>query len=201
MIPDTAADNDVYQWRTAERQRLIKLRLSTPAAERVALAHAIEGHLDEVVGSLVGKTVGVYWPFRGEPNLRRWMEGIWRRGGKSALPVVVRKAAPLIFRTWSPGEKLVPGVWSIPTPAIGDVVEPDIVVAPIVGFDPSCYRLGYGGGFYDRTLVAMSNRPRTIGVGYAQAAIATIYPMSHDVPMDCIVTEHGLVSPTSSPGR
>lgn len=197
MNREAVAAKEVFRWRTAERQRLIKLRLSMPSTERISFSQAIELHLDAVIGSLVGKTVGVYWPFRGEPNLRRWMEGVWRRGGRSALPVVVRKAAPLAFRTWSPGEKLVPGVWSIPTPALGDVVEPEIVVAPIVGFDSRCFRLGYGGGFYDRTLAAMKTRPRTIGVGYAQAEIATIYPMPHDIPMDCIVTEHGLVAPAS----
>ncbi|MFH3639582.1 5-formyltetrahydrofolate cyclo-ligase, partial [Acinetobacter baumannii] len=64
-----------------------------------------------------------------------------------------------------------------------------------VGFDPACYRLGYGGGFFDRTLAAMPRRPRIFGVGYAIAAISTIYPQPHDVPMDRVVTEDGIVSP------
>lgn len=72
---------------------------------------------------------------------------------------------------------------------------PDIVVAPVVGFDAACYRLGYGGGFFDRTLAAMPERPRGIGVGYSRAKLATIYPQLHDIPMDLIVTETGAVRP------
>jgi 5-formyltetrahydrofolate cyclo-ligase len=73
-------------------------------------------------------------------------------------------------------------------------VTPDIVIAPVVGFDRACYRLGYGGGFFDRTLAAFSRRPRIIGVGYAPQEIGTIYPQAHDVPMDMIVTEAGIVA-------
>jgi 5,10-methenyltetrahydrofolate synthetase len=72
---------------------------------------------------------------------------------------------------------------------------PDIVIAPVVGFDPACYRLGYGGGFFDRTLAAFARPPRIVGVGYARQAIGTIYPQPHDVAMDMIVTEAAMVSP------
>ncbi|TSE12489.1 5-formyltetrahydrofolate cyclo-ligase, partial [Mesorhizobium intechi] len=77
----------------------------------------------------------------------------------------------------------------IPIPAEGDPVLPDIVVAPIVGIDPANYRLGYGGGFFDRTLAAMPSKPLVIGVGYELQRVATIYPQPHDIPMDRIVTE------------
>ena len=84
---------------------------------------------------------------------------------------------------------MVRGVWNIPVPADGIQVVPDIVIAPVVGFDPEGYRLGYGGGYYDRTLAAWSRKPRVIGVGDSGAAIATIYPLLHDIPMDAIVTD------------
>ena len=87
------------------------------------------------------------------------------------------------------------GVWNIPVPrANAKIVLPDVVIAPLVGFDPSCYRLGYGGGFFDRTLAVLHTAPRVFGVGYSQAALATIYPQPHDIPMDVVVTEDQVIS-------
>lgn len=83
------------------------------------------------------------------------------------------------------------GFWNIPVPANGIAVLPDIVVSPVVGFDPACYRLGYGGGFYDRTLATMAPKRLVIGVGFAMSSVATIHPLPHDIPMDLIVTESG----------
>ena len=117
------------------------------------------------------------------------------------MPVVVEKKAPLVFRVWKNGDKLVSGVWNIPVPADGGEVIPDIVIAPVVGYDRDCYRLGYGGGFFDRTLAALSPRPVIIGVGYAQAAITSIHPLPHDIPMTVIVTEVGMTGPAESPTR
>jgi 5,10-methenyltetrahydrofolate synthetase len=117
------------------------------------------------------------------------MTDIHNRGGRCALPMVVKRNQPLAFRLWEPGTRLERGVWNIPFPADGAEVAPDVVIAPVVGFDSACYRLGYGGGFFDRTLAALPAKPRTIGVGYTCAAIATIYPQAHDIPMDAIVTE------------
>jgi 5-formyltetrahydrofolate cyclo-ligase len=105
----------------------------------------------------------------------------------------VEKNAPLIFRRWRAGEPLARGVWNILVPADGPELAPDVVIAPLVGYDRQGYRLGYGGGFFDRTLAALPKKPRAIGVGYSQAAMTTIYPLAHDVPMDVIVTEEGIV--------
>ena len=87
------------------------------------------------------------------------MQTVLEGGGRCALPVVVEKKAPLVFRLWKPGGRLVPGVWNIPIPADGDEVLPDVVIAPVVGFDSACYRLGYGGGFFDRTLAHFAPVP------------------------------------------
>ena len=103
------------------------------------------------------------------------------------------KNAPQIFRLWRTGEPLALGVWNIPIPANGAELLPDVVIAPVVGFDQQGYRLGYGGGFYDRTFAALTKKPRAVGVGYGQAAIATIYPLRNDIPIDVIVTEQGIV--------
>jgi 5-formyltetrahydrofolate cyclo-ligase len=189
---------DVMRWRKAERGRLIAERLAIGAEERRGHAGRIAAGLDEALGDLAGRVVSAYWPFRGEPDLRPWMGRVSERGGVCALPVVIERHAPLVFRAWRQGDRLHPGVWNIPVPSDGPEVMPDIVIAPLVGFDDTCYRLGYGGGFFDRTLAALPRRPRIVGVGYAQAAIRTIYPQPHDVPMDVVVTERGIVVPPSA---
>ncbi|MCF6100341.1 5,10-methenyltetrahydrofolate synthetase [Mesorhizobium muleiense] len=181
--------NDVKRWRKAERERLIAARLAVPADARTAMSQRIGKNLDAVIGDIAGRMVSLYWPFRGEPDLRAWMASVNERGGRTALPVVVEKARPLIFRAYAPGDRLEKGVWNIPIPAGGDPVLPDIVISPVVGIDPRQYRLGYGGGFFDRTLAAMPFKPLVIGVGYELQRIATIYPQPHDIPMDRVVTE------------
>lgn len=191
---DPPQRQDVARWRKAERKRLIAERLAIESADRRRMTERIAGNLEDALGSLSGATVSFYWPFRGEPNLRELMPRILARGGRCALPVVARKAEPLVFRAWVPGARLERGVWDIPIPAEGEEVVPDILIIPLVGFDAGRYRLGYGGGYYDRTLAAMSRAPRTFGVGFAQAAIPTIYPQPHDIPMDVIVTEAGVTT-------
>ena len=197
LVPDADVQQraDVGRWRKSERERLIAIRLAIPADERRLHSERIAGWLDEALGDISGRIVSAYWSFRGEPDLRFWMEGLADRGAVCALPVVVQRHAPLAFRGWRRGDKLQPGVWNIPVPSDGPSVTPDIVLAPVVGFDPACYRLGYGGGFFDRTLAALPRPPRIVGVGYARQAIRTIYPQGHDIPMDMIVTELGIVTP------
>ncbi len=191
--PDAETRRDVMRWRKATRARLIAERAALAPAARQALAARIADGLDALIGDVAGRTIGVYWPIRGEPDLRPWMERVRARGGTCALPVVVRPQAPVEFRVWRPGDPLARGVWDIPVPAEGPAVAPDEIVAPVVGFDAACFRLGHGGGYYDRTLAALVPRPRAIGVGAASAALATIYPLPHDIPMDAIVTETGTI--------
>ena len=179
---------DIARWRKAERERLIAARLAIPTDDRAAMSTTIAAQLDSIVGDVSGRIVSLYWPFRGEPDLRPWMASLGARGGTSALPVVIEKAHPLVFRAYRPGDRLEKGVWNIPIPAEGDPVIPDIVIAPLVGVDPQNYRLGYGGGFFDRTLASLQEKPLVIGVGYEMQRIATIHPQPHDIPMDRIVT-------------
>lgn len=189
---DAQAWTDVRRWRKAERERQIANRLAIPAEQRAAMAAGIAAGLETRIGDIGGRLVSFYWPFRGEPDLRPWAETVTARGGRTALPLVVEKGRPLVFRVWRRGDKLERGVWNIPVPAQGEPVYPDIVIAPLVGFDPANYRLGYGGGFFDRTLAAMPKKPLVIGVGYTSSALLTIYPQPHDIPMDAIVTENGV---------
>lgn len=181
--------SDVLEWRKAERKRLIDERMALAQAERQVRSDRIAERLDKAIGRFAGRIVGTYWPFRGEPDLRNWGIEIVERGGRIALPVVIQKGWPLEYRLWTPGDPLERGVWNILVPSRGPAIQPDIVIAPVVGFDERKYRLGYGGGFFDRTLAAMTRKPLTIGVGYSQSRIATIHPQPHDVAMDMIVTD------------
>lgn len=180
---------DVARWRKAERERLIAARLQIPAERRAEMAERIGKRIDAVIGDAKGRIVSLYWPFRGEPDLRPWLASIVARGAIAALPVVVEKGRPLVFRAYRPGDRLEKGVWNIPIPADGQEVIPDVVLAPVVGFDRQNFRLGYGGGFFDRTLASLPRKPLTIGLGYSSQAIPTIYPQPHDIVMDRIVTE------------
>ena len=194
MAP-TETRAEIMAWRKVERQRLIAARLAASSADRAAWSAAITEGLMRAIGSARGLVVSAYWPFRGEPDLRPLMRAVVEQGGIFALPIVVEKGQPLIFRSWKEGEPLERGVWNIPVPAGGDSVVPNIAIAPVVGFDPQCYRLGYGGGFFDRTLASLAPKPRVFGVGYRLQALDTIHPLPHDIAMDAIVTEAGLVKP------
>jgi 5-formyltetrahydrofolate cyclo-ligase len=181
---------EVRAWRRAQRETLIAQRLSIPRDERARCDAAITARLRRLLPAPEGqRRIGVYWPFKGEYDPRPLMRSLHGLGARLALPVVVERARPLVFREWWPGIRLVPGIWGIPVPAEGNAVLPDVLLAPLVGFDACGYRLGYGGGYYDRTLAALPERPLVIGIGYEPSALATIHPQPHDIPMDLIVTE------------
>ena len=183
---------EVKAWRRGERARLIALRMALPPATRRADGERIAASVQEIVAARAG-LLGIYWPFRAEFDPRPLVDGLVAAGRQVALPVVIDKKGPLEYRAWAPGDPLVAGVWDIPIPERREIVTPSMVLAPVVGFDRGCYRLGYGGGYFDRTLATLSPRPVAIGVGFAAQEIATIHPQPFDIPMDLIVTEAGAV--------
>jgi 5-formyltetrahydrofolate cyclo-ligase len=180
---------EVRVWRRSERQRLLALRTGTPPAERRVWGQQIEARLRALLQERPGIILGVYWPFQAELDPRPLIDWLIAAGSAVALPAVVDKKGPLEYRAWRPGEKLVDGVWDIPIPERRRIVVPQAVLAPLVGFDRDCYRLGYGGGYFDRTLAALMPRPWAIGVGFELSRLETIYPQDFDIPMDLIVTE------------
>ena len=180
---------EVKGWRRGERQRLLALRTGTAPTVRREWGGAIEERLRAVLTERPGITLGVYWPFQAEFDPRPLIHWLVGAGSAAALPAVVDKKGPLEYRAWRPGDPLVDGVWNIPVPERRDLVVPQAVLAPLVGFDRDCYRLGYGGGYFDRTLAALTPRPLAIGVGFEASLIETIHPQPHDIPMDLIVTE------------
>ncbi len=194
-LPAISATRDwaeVQLWRRAKRAVLIERRLAVPPAERAARSEAITAALAQALPSCPGTLIGFYWPFKGEYDPRSLVRSLHAKGARLALPVVVEKARPLIFREWWPGIAMIRGVRNIPVPAASQPVAPDVLLVPVVGFDRRGYRLGYGGGYYDRTLAAMPAKPRAVGVGFGFSQIATIYPQPHDIAMDLIVTDHRL---------
>lgn len=134
-------------------------------------------------------TISFYWPFQGEFDprfaIRRFRDG----GATAALPVVVEKRAPLQFREWWPGVATTKGVFDLPVPEGTRTVVPQALLIPPVGFDARGYRLGYGGGYFDRTLAALTPQPMKIGVAFEMSRIETIHPQAHDIALDFFVTD------------
>lgn len=190
-VVDADTWRDVSRFRKAERARLYEARRRLSVADRAGEASRIAAALDDLIGDVSGAVLSLYWPIRGEPDLRGWAEALAAQGAILALPVVVEKARPLAFHRWSPGAAMKRGVWNIPVPAEERVVTPDIVIAPLVGVDAAGYRLGNGGGYFDMTLAALAGRPRVIGVGQGGCSLPSIFPQPWDVPMDISVLGDG----------
>ena len=184
--------NDIKAWRKAKRAELIAARADFPAAERKAWSERITASLEAGVPVPPGAVVGFCWPHKGEFDarfaVRRWRD----RGATAALPAVVDKKGPLEFREWWPGAPTTPGVYDIPIPDGTPVLQPDIAIVPMNGFDGRGYRLGYGGGYFDRTLAALERRVIAIGVAFEALRLDTIHPQPHDIPMDFVMTEAGI---------
>lgn len=189
--------DEVRHWRKLVRNDLIQRRMALSADARRALGQRA-CRLLRSFDLNAYPVLGFCWPIRGEFDVRDIARQHLASGGQVALPVVVQKSAPVEFWRWSPGIPMQTGVWNIPIPKERDVLMPDAVIVPLVGFDESGFRLGYGGGYFDRTLAAAVPRPYSIGFGYEDSVLPTIYPQLHDIPMNLIVTNqsvHRLASP------
>jgi 5,10-methenyltetrahydrofolate synthetase len=190
----TRSVDAVAAWRKDIRRNLIDRRAGIGAVERERQTSLILGHLDRLLPDVADRNISVYWPFLGEADLRGWMASATAAGATCLLPVVTEKRRPLIFRSWRVGEELAQGILNIPVPLNGEERRPDVVIAPVVGFDDQCFRLGFGGGYFDRTLASLAPRPLVIGVGFEFQKITSIHPQDHDIPMDIIVTDSGVIS-------
>jgi 5-formyltetrahydrofolate cyclo-ligase len=150
--------------------------------------------------------IGAYWPIKGEfdplPALFRWQEAgleedarAAQRQRRIALPVVNKVDKTLTFHTWFPGCPMEEDAYGIPKPKDTEAVQPSLIFVPCVGYGPGGFRLGYGGGFYDRTLAQIQPKPFTVGLGYDFAWLPELQPEIHDVPLDAILTDAGAMWP------
>jgi 5,10-methenyltetrahydrofolate synthetase len=183
---------DIARWRREQRAALIARRVAVPAAERQAWSKRITRQLLEGFPALEGAVVGCCWPYQGEFDARHVARHLRDRGARIVLPVVVAKGAPMEFREWWPGAPMGRGVLDLPFPEGTAVLQPQALLIPPVGFDDAGYRLGYGGGYFDRTLAALDPAPTCVGVAFELARCESTHPQPHDKPMDWIVTESGV---------
>jgi 5-formyltetrahydrofolate cyclo-ligase len=183
--------SEILAWRRGKRDELIAARMALPGAVHAEADAAIARKLDDCFEEIEPCRVGAYWPFRREFAVLPFLDKLLARGFTVALPVVLGKGQPLEFRDWTRETNLASGVYDIPYPAEGAAVMPAMLIVPVVGFDDDGYRLGYGGGFYDRTLEVATPKPFCLGVGYELGHLPSIHPLPHDIPMNAIVTERG----------
>lgn len=192
-------DNDAIEaqsWRKEQRQRLLARRSALSFQEQNEAAALITATLEDEALVPKGASIGFYWPMNGEINLRAFVRSCLPRIRAAALPVIVAKDQPLEFWRWDPRTEMTrSGLWGIPAPARRIVVKPTVLFVPLVGFDREGHRLGHGGGYYDRTLAVIEPMPLTIGIGYGFGELESIRPQPHDIAMDLIVTDAGLLKP------
>lgn len=184
-------------FRKALREQSIAAREAMDLHEHAAKAESICNSLAAVIARMQPRRLGFCGPFRGEVDVRaevaRWLAQDATR--IAALPVVMAPRTPMTFRRWLPGCAMVADVYGIEIPAAAESVVPDCLVLPLVAFDDAGYRLGYGAGYFDRTietLAASGPRPTVIGIGFECVRCPTIHPQPYDAPLDWLVTEAGI---------
>src|SRR6266550_6956625 len=180
------------EWRTQLRAQLIARRLAANIEDRTRWNSAIDAYIEALLADVAGKIIAYCWPYQAEYDARSLILRFLERGAEAALPVVVAPRQPMVFRRWTSETKMLAGVYDIPFPVDSPEVVPDVALIALAGFDDAGYRLGYGAGFFDRTLAVIEPRPMTVGVGFELARVPTIYPQWHDIPLDYIVTELGI---------
>ena len=178
--------------KAALRKVLLRTREGLDSGTRARWDSAIGAHVLRWQRAGGMAALGVYWPLPGEPDLRAAYAELAVQGVRLALPVVLEKDAPLAFAGWIPGEAMVKDAMGVSVPAQLRIMAcPPALLVPCLGFNDTRLRLGYGGGFYDRTLAA-TPRPATVGVAYACLA-AQFTGDAHDIALDSIVTEDGII--------
>ena len=179
-------------WRKQQRAQLLAARTSASAQDRAAWSASINALLVEVLDLQAPCVLGLCWPYRAEFDARPLAAHLRARGVRSALPVVHGPGLPLEFRYWWPGVVMDMGVYEIPVPRDTETLLPNVLLVPPVGIDTQGYRLGYGGGYFDRTLTALVPKPVCIATAFDLSRIDTLDPQAHDVRMDFVLSETGI---------
>ena len=195
------SDGMQAQEKKSQRKALIEQRLNMPdRQQRAAL-------LQDVMRIwLVGRpdtVIGAYWPIKGEfdplPALHRWKEDgeliDQPQPRRIGLPVVDKVHKTMVFHAWYPGCRMEEDAYGIPKPKDTEVIVPTLLFISCVGYGAGGHRLGYGGGFYDRTLAILEPRPYTVGLGFTQGFLPDLEPQAHDIALDAILNENGAAWP------
>ncbi len=192
---------DLQAQKKALRAALVAKREAMP--DRMERTDALQRVMRVWLLDRPDTVIGAYWPIKGEfdplPALYRWKEaetsaidGKHRRLG---LPVVNKQHKTMTFHAWYPGCDMEPDAYGIPKPKDTEVLVPTLLFVPCVGYGIGGYRLGYGGGFYDRTLASLEPKPFTVGLGFTSGYVEDLEPEPHDVPLDAILNDNGVVWP------
>ena len=205
------------------RKSLVQSRLDMP--DRLARADLLQRVMRIWLVGSPHEVIGAYWPIKGEfdplPALYRWQEDAvlspefqentpspqegraqlatesiaGRSPRKIGLPVVNKLHKTLTFHAWYPGCPMEEDAYGIPKPKDTEIIVPTLLFVPCVGYGPGGYRLGYGGGFYDRTLATLSPRPVTVGLGFSHGWLPDLLPEPHDIPLDVLLNDQGVAWP------
>lgn len=199
--PLSTAWKDISAWRKAQRERWIAWRVAIPDTQRSAWGERMTALLSSLLPAPRQMVIGFCWPFKAEFDARFAVHHWREQGAVAALPEVTGKGQPLRFSQWWPGAPMKRGVYDIPVPDGTPVVLPDIAIVPMNACDGRGYRLGYGGGYFDRTLAALERRVVAIGVTWDACRVPSIFPQAHDIAMDLVVTEAGIYTGGGEPLR
>ncbi len=193
-MSDTTTEDALAAAKTEARKGAAKVRAQAFKELGGHAATALADHGLEFLGAVSPAIVSGFYPYKSEIDLLALLGRLSSEGWTSCLPIVLGAGQPLVFRAWVPGEPTEPGAWDIPIPgAAAQPVEPDVMLVPLLAFDRLGYRLGYGGGFYDRTIAALgAAKPLvTIGVAFAAQEVEKVVRGEHDQPLDWVLTEQG----------
>jgi 5,10-methenyltetrahydrofolate synthetase len=179
--------------RAALRREKLAARMALDEKTRADHSARIESHLAALLVPLPPQTLAFCAPVRGEFDARPLASLLLDRGWQAAMPIVVESDAPMRFRRWTPSCTMGVDRYGIPIPLDGPDLVPDVVLLPLLAFDAQGFRLGYGGGYFDRTLAVLVPRPLAIGIGFEVGRVADIRPQTHDIPLAAIVTEAGIL--------
>ena len=183
---------EILAFRTTMRRQCLQAREALSGAEHALLSARIQQNLQAELQLRTPGRIGFCWPFRAEFDARPLIRSLLAEGWAACLPVVGDEIGPMHFRDWTPATRMQADRHGIQTPQAGDEVVPDLLLLPFNAIDTCGYRLGYGAGYFDRTLAAMQPRPYVIGVGFSLGVVASVCPQPHDIPVDCSVTETGV---------
>jgi 5-formyltetrahydrofolate cyclo-ligase len=186
--------NYLTEIKATARKSAAKVRTSAHNIQKDDAPLALAGCIFPVQPFADRKIVSAFYPYKSEIDTRPLLGRLAGEGWTTCLPIVIALGEPLIFRRWMPGQPTVPGMWDIPQPTDDSpLIEPDVLLVPMMAFDRYGFRLGYGGGFYDRTLQELRAKKSivAIGVAYAAQEVDSVPHDAHDQPLDYVLTEKG----------